>query len=405
MTDSENPTAPTTPSGDAAPPAANRKTLWITLGVVAAVIVAFGIWTVANSVTVPSVLGLTQAEAATQLEAAELRVGRVSEEATIAFAPGTVFAQSPVPESNAAKDSAVDITVAVAPTATVPDVTGSTESEAEAALASEGLRTGGVTGSYSEKEKPGVVLSQTPAAGTEVTVASMVDLEISLGTKQGAVPDVVGLTSSDAEEVLDTAGFTSSEAKATSADVEAGRVISQSPSPGTTAESGSNVKFTVSTGAPVPAEPAETPPPASAEPTPPAAEPAPTPEPTAAPEPEPDPNPEPPASKPEVATVPDVIGSGILDALRTLKKADLGFEIAWGPATQDYLTVIEQNPKAGQEVDPGTVVTVTIGLPEFLFGEPEVQPLPSSPDDASAPEAPASPDAPTESDASSPTTP
>jgi len=394
MTDSENPTAPTAPSGNAAPPAANRKTLWITLGVIAAVIVAFGIWRVANTVTVPRVVGLSQDAATQQITAASLKVGRVSEEATIAFAPGTVFAQSPVAESKAAKNSAVDFKVAVIPVANVPDVVGGTESEAEAALAAEGLRLGAVVGAFSDKEKAGTVLSQTPVADTEVAVASMVDLEISMGAKVDAVPDVVGLTSSDAVDVLDTAGFTSSEAKATSADVEAGRVISQSPGAGTVAEADSSVKITVSTGAPAPEEPAETPKPPSAEPT--------------APAPTPEPDPTPPAPKPDVATVPDVVGARIIEAFRTLREAKLGFDIAWGPATGGYLTVVEQDPKAGTEVDPGTVVTVTIGLPEFLFEKPEVQPLPSPTDTQTAPDAPATPDAPSGelgSDASSETTP
>jgi len=392
MSDSENPSIDSqnaatlpTPPDDPATPTSNRKALWITLGVIAAVILAFGIWKVANTVTVPQVVGLSQAAAMQKIADASLKVGRVSEEATIAFAPGTVFAQSPVAESKAAKNSAVDLKVAIIPVASVPDVVGGTESEAEAELAAEGLRMGAVTGVFSEK-KAGTVLSQTPVAGTEVAVASMVDLEISLGAKVDAVPDVVGLTSSDAVEVLDTAGFTSSEAKSTSTDVEAGRVISQSPGAGTVVEAESNVKITVSTGAPAPAAPADTPTPPSAEPTAPAPEPAPTPEPTATPK--PDPKPEPPATKPEVATVPDIIGSRVLEALRALSQANLTAQIEWGPTEDGYLKIIAQDPKAGTEVDPGTVVTMTIGLPEFLFSEPEVQPLPSTPGTPSTPETP-----------------
>ena len=69
----------------------------------------------------------------------------------------------------------------------------------------------------------------------------------------------------------------------------------------------------------------------------------------------------------------------VLEALGALRKAKLQFKIAWGPTDEGILTVIEQDPGAGTEVDPGTAVEITIGLPAFLFGGAEVQPLPAEP--------------------------
>ena len=69
----------------------------------------------------------------------------------------------------------------------------------------------------------------------------------------------------------------------------------------------------------------------------------------------------------------------VLEALGALRKAELQFKITWGPTDGGILTVIEQDPSAGAEVDPGTAVEITIGLPAFLFGGAEVQPLPVEP--------------------------
>ena len=77
--------------------------------------------------------------------------------------------------------------------------------------------------------------------------------------------------------------------------------------------------------------------------------------------------------------MPDLIGMRVLEALNALRKADLQFAIAWGPTDTDILRVIEQDPTAGADVDPGTVVNVTIGLPTFLFEGAQVQPLPAEP--------------------------
>jgi len=50
-------------------------------------------------------------------------------------------------------------------------------------------------------------------------------------------------------------------------------------------------------------------------------------------------------------------------------------------SSDEYLLrIAAQDPKADTEVELGTVVTVSIGLPPFLFGEappPTAQPLPA----------------------------
>ena len=231
------------------------------------------------------------------------------------------------------------------PQVAVPDVVGETESAASATLAEQGLRIGTVTYAFSSSAEAGVITAQTPEANTQANVGSMVNITVSKGVEQGQVPNVVGLSQSDAETTLEGAGFKVTITKATSTDVPAGDVISQSPAAGTVIAAGSTVTIKVSTGAPAPPTTPTTP----TEPT---------------------------TPTPSKAIVPDVVGMRALEAVRTLRQAELKFSIEFGPATENFLKVAAQDPKAGAEVDPGTTVIITIGLPSFSL-EPTVTPLPA----------------------------
>ncbi len=205
--------------------------------------------------SVPQVVGLPQQEAETAITGAGLKVGTVSESATLAVAPGIVIAQSPEASAKVKPDSSVDMTVSVIPTAKVPDVTGKTESDASATLAEEGLITGTITYVSDSQVKAGHVKSQEPAAGTETNVGAKVALTVSKGPQTGQVPNVVGLPEAEAKSALEDAGFKITTAKAANADVPSGKVITQSPAAGTVVTAGSTVTITVSTGAPAPQNP------------------------------------------------------------------------------------------------------------------------------------------------------
>ena len=362
-TPSPSPQTPGTP-----PPGAAKKKMspwvWVAIGAVILLILG-GIYAASSSsgsgglfflfggqdVAVPLVVGQAQADAESMITAAELKVGQVTQEETLGVAPGLVVSQSPVADTKVKKDSAVDISVSVILQVAVPDVVGETESAASATLAEQGLRIGTVTYAFDSSAEAGSITAQTPEANTQVNVGSAVNITVSKGVKQGQVPNVVGLSQSDAETTLEGAGFKVTTTKATSTDVPAGDVISQSPAAGTVIAAGSTVTIKVSTGAP--AEPAT--PTTPTEPTTPTT-------PTT-----------PPPSK---VTVPNVVGMRALEAVRALRDAELKFSIEFGPATENFLKVAAQDPKAGTAVDPGTIVTITIGLPSFSL-EPTVAPLPA----------------------------
>lgn len=306
---------------------------WVWVGVVAAILIVAAIAIAStssdsggllllfggNKVTVPSVVGETQADAETMITDAGLAVGQVSEEATLGVAPGVVIAQSPEAETKVKKETVVDITVSMIPEATVPDVTGMNQTDASYALAEQGLRIGAVEYAYSSSAAAGTITAQAPEPDTQVNVGSTVNITVSKGQQQGQVPNVVGLSESDAKSTLKAAGFAVVTTKASSTSVPAGDVISQSPAAGTVMAAGATVTIEVSSGAP---------------------------------------------SAPRVS-VPDLVGLRFIEAFNELQGAGLKINVEFTTSTEYVLTVAEQSPSAGTSVDPGTVVTVTIGLPEF----------------------------------------
>lgn len=345
--------------------------LWWAVGGVAVVaLVLFMLMGRTADVAVPQVLGLTQAEAETTITASGLRVGSVSEIETLAAPPGTVVVQSPAPGVEAAEGSAVDLEVSKIPASEVPDVVGMTLSEANNEIVTVGLIPGKVSYEY-DAAAAGKVIAQAPEPGTSTTVATLVDMTVSKGEEAAQVPNVIGLPASDAEGALEAAGFAVKQVKAESASIPAGDVTKQSPEAGVVAESGSTVTITVSTGAPEEA----TPPPAETEP--PAdtgdggASNDPAPEPTPKPEPKPEP-------EPSGATVPDLVGMGVAQAIGALREVALKAEFTFGPSDEYLLTIAAQDPGAGTELDKGSVVRLTIGLPEFLWGDIELPPMPTT---------------------------
>ena len=66
--------------------------------------------------------------------------------------------------------------------------------------------------------------------------------------------------------------------------------------------------------------------------------------------------------------MPDVVGMRALEAVKTLRDANLKFSIVFTTTTEGFLKVTSQDPVAGKQVDPGTSVKISIGLPGFLLG-------------------------------------
>jgi serine/threonine-protein kinase len=129
----------------------------------------------------------------------------------------------------------------------VPDVVGRTADAATAVLQRDHLQAA-YRSVVSRTVPRNQVIRQNPAAGAKVDRDSTVLLTVSAGRGSAPVPQVQGLTEKAANRALRAAGFNVKVKRAYSDTVEAGKVISASPSAGTSLDRGKTVTITVSRG-------------------------------------------------------------------------------------------------------------------------------------------------------------
>ncbi|MBB4661030.1 Stk1 family PASTA domain-containing Ser/Thr kinase [Conexibacter arvalis] len=118
-----------------------------------------------EQVTVPDVVGFSQADADATLRNAGFNVSVTEEESTDVEA-GDVISQSPAGDAAADLGSTVTIVVATAPPVEVPVLTGLSQPDAEAALSARGLVPRISGRDVSDQAQDGIVVDQRPAAGT-----------------------------------------------------------------------------------------------------------------------------------------------------------------------------------------------------------------------------------------------
>jgi beta-lactam-binding protein with PASTA domain len=141
------------------------------------------------NVTVPNVVGSAQAGAQSALTAAGLTAGAITSANSATVAAGSVISQSPAAGASVAPGSAVALVISLGPApvnVTVPNIVGSTQAVAQAAIVGAGLTVGTVTSANSATVAPGSVISQSPAAGASVAQNSAVAMVISLGPSLGS---------------------------------------------------------------------------------------------------------------------------------------------------------------------------------------------------------------------------
>jgi serine/threonine-protein kinase len=129
---------------------------------------------------VPDVDGETEDNARSAIEAAGLRVGKVTQEESDQD-PGTVIDQSPAAGKKVAKGTSVNLTVAKA--VKVPDVVDQSEEDATNALEGAGFKVRVRDRTTTSPDEDGVVLEQSPAGDEERTKGSQVTIIVGrLGT-------------------------------------------------------------------------------------------------------------------------------------------------------------------------------------------------------------------------------
>jgi beta-lactam-binding protein with PASTA domain len=166
-------------------------------------------------VTVPNVVGMTQAAAQSALTAAGLAAGAITNANSATVPAGQVISQTPASGASVASGSSVALVVSLGPAPvliSVPNVVGLTQAAAQSTLTAAGLAAGAITNANSATVPAGQVISQTPASGSSVAAGSAVALVISLGPAATAGPTVDKMVFADGTGPRTTPAFSTSAA-------------------------------------------------------------------------------------------------------------------------------------------------------------------------------------------------
>ena len=269
-------------------------------------------------ITVPNVVGLTQAQAEEAIAAAGFRVGSVVPTQTLSAAEiGNVVTQTPEPKSQAKKRSEITISVsggqALVP---VPNVVGQPQADAEKALKDAGFQVS-IQQGFSATVAKGSVISQAPAEGQEVPINTTIAIIVSQGAQNVIVPGVIGQSQSAALTALKDAGLGAQAVTSASNNAASGQVFAQLPTAGSSIPPATVVGILVSSG--------------------------------------------PLFSNSASSTVPAVTGKTAKDATANLKTAGLtAVTILWGGTGKPKNTVVDQLPQAGTIVAKGSSIILIV---------------------------------------------
>jgi serine/threonine-protein kinase len=228
-----------------------RTGLWILLGLLLLALVAAAVFVIPKltddapkTVQVPNVVGMRQAEANRTLTDKGLEVA-VTQEANQDVPKGEVISQDPDGDGSEYVDpgSTVDIVVSAGkPDVMLRSVLGLKKGEAQSLLENDGFT---VVLKQRESDEPkDQVVDQSPSANTMVPSGSEVTVFFSDGPEQ--VPDVVGKTQAQAEQLIRDAGFEVFVTRSTDTTEKKGTVIAQNPDGGSDADQGVTVTIVVS---------------------------------------------------------------------------------------------------------------------------------------------------------------
>jgi serine/threonine-protein kinase len=161
--------------------------------------------------------------------------------------------------------------------------------------------------SYKPGIKPlGVVVSQQPAAGTEVKKGSQVDMVVRSSTE---LPDLRAMTAEEAQEQLKALGFTKVATVSLTSTEAAGTVLAQAPQPGAALALDDQITLTIAS---------------------------------------------------QGISVPPVVGHEFHNAVRLLENAGLSVRQSHVCPSFILCTVVAQNPPALRVVPPGTNVVLIL---------------------------------------------
>ncbi|MCX5422155.1 Stk1 family PASTA domain-containing Ser/Thr kinase [Streptomyces sp. NBC_00078] len=280
---------------------------------------AFGGGGVGNdTVKVPNLVSLSQADAKNQLTNSDLKLGSVKQQPCESQTKGNVCSQDPAPKSDVKKNSTVNLVVSTgAPKVQVPSVIGLSLDDAKSKLEGDEYQFKVETKTRESSEPANHVLDQDPIGGKEREKGSTITLTIAKAPETVAVPPVTGQSCDDAKAALQAVGLNGNCVNTpTTDDNQVNKVISTNPSIGTPVKKNTAVQLSI-------------------------------------------------GQKQQQTAVPNVVGQSVKDAKKTLQQAGFNnIQFANGSDQSDNAFVVQQDPQANTPAnDPGstTVTLTTVG--------------------------------------------
>jgi eukaryotic-like serine/threonine-protein kinase len=224
---------------------------------------------------------------------------------------GAIISQTPAAGESLREGSRIYVIVSGRQVAEVPDVGNRTSKEATQTLEEAGFEVEEEPEESSESYQ-GYVIDQDPRGERTAEVGTTVTITVGVGPETVEVPDLSNRTVEEARRALEAADLSlGRQTRESSSRVPVGQVVSQNPSAGSNARSGSSVDITVSFG-------------------------------------------------PNQLPVPDVVSYSVSDAVAAIWNAGFGYTVETIESTESAGTVLSTDPAGGTLLDPySRTVTIT----------------------------------------------
>jgi beta-lactam-binding protein with PASTA domain len=274
--------------------------------------------------TVPNFVGTTYQSALAAAKSAGLQLKIKSNEYSGQYKKDVVMQQSVAANTAIMSGDVVELVVSLGTeTVRVKDVQYKSETEATATLKAQNLN---VRVAYDQNGNvaSGIVLTQSPAAGTSVSSGAEVTIVVNKGETTFAMPNVAGKTETEARAALTEKGLSVTVNYEKSETVAEGNVIRQSVAANQSVKKGAAVTLTISSGK-------------------------------------------------ELETVPNVVGQSESAAKNLLNAQNFNVTVSEAyNATFDKGTVVSQAPAAGSKQTKGATVSLTISKGTEGISVPDV---------------------------------
>ena len=211
----------------------------------------FGSYQILNAgkISVPSLVGMSQGEAKNDLKNLGLNIQVVEEVFSEDVAKGKIIATKPGGGGKISPAGTVGLIVSKGQERIiVPTLNGLTPDVASGKISDLGLSVGQINESFDMKVAAGFVIGTDPKDGSEVRRKAIVNLIVSKGVEQLALPSYVGKGGEQALSELNDLGFDVNVKYSFSDSIFKGQVITQRPERSDLISKGSKIELEISKG-------------------------------------------------------------------------------------------------------------------------------------------------------------